>query len=287
MVMTYLIFSAIAIMLMSLSGVFFVTKKFEDWTHKNLKYLVAFASGVFLIVAYGLVFEAYEFSINKAIFLGSLLFSFALFFIVEKSFPDLHCHHDDHKCIVNKNRKGAVRVLFGDAIHNFGDGLLLAPVFLIDIRLGLLATVGMLFHEFVQEISEFFILKSAGYSNKGALFINFIVSSSVLVGALTGYYLVSFENLIGPLIGVSAGAFIYIILFDLIPESLANAKHDKKYFKYIFSFALGILLILTVTNWTEVFLEDQGLDGHGHLEEVGHNHEEEFHSDDNHDEEFH
>lgn len=254
------------IMLASLAGVVFIFKKIENWTNNNINYLIAFSSGVFLIITFNLITEAFEISVNKLIAAGSIIIGFLIFFILEKIYPEVHCHHEDKKCLTENSKRGANKVLIGDALHNIADGILLAPIFFIDIKLGFIAAIGIFVHEFIQEISEFFILKSAGYTTRQALSKNFLISSTILIGALGGFYLTSFESLVGPLIALSAGAFIYILISDLIPGSIKNSHKEKKYFVYLAWILFGILLILSLNLLSQSQLEKSGLYGHGHLE---------------------
>ena len=241
-----LILSSLVIMTASLVGVLFTLKHLGNWTENNIRYLIAFASGVFLIVAYHLVFEAIEFGKENVFVWIAIILGFLFFFALERLYPEAHCHHGDQKCMTENNKKGARKILFGDAFHNIGDGILLAPVFVADIKLGIVTAFGILVHEVVQEISEFFVLKNAGYSTKKALSLNFLVSGTILIGAIGGYYLSSFTYLVGPLIGFAAGAFVHILLVDLIPESIKHSHKEKKYFNYISWALFGILLILSI-----------------------------------------
>ena len=241
-----LIFSSFFIMLASLVGVFFTIKFLSDWTKKNIKYLLAFASGIFTIVSYNLVNEALELGTNTLFVWMAIICGFFIFLIAERFYPDIHCHHDNQKCLSKDLNNGARKILIGDAFHNIGDGVLLAPIFVANIKLGLMVAFGILIHEIVQEISEFFVLKNAGYSTKKALTLNFLTSSTILIGAIGGFYLSFLEYLIGPFIGFTAGIFIYILLADLVPKSIRYSRQEKKYFNYIVWIIFGILLILAV-----------------------------------------
>jgi len=238
--------ASVLIMLASLAGIIFVNRRLGHWTESNIQYLVAFAAGVFLIVSYDLIFEALEFGAGITLVSISVIVGFLAFFAFERFYPEAHCHHEDSKCLTERSKSGANKVLIGDALHNVADGILLAPIFVIDIRLGFVAAVGIFVHEFVQEISEFFVLKSAGYKTKEALKLNFWVSTTILIGAVGGYYLSSFELLIGPLVGLTSGAFIYILVVDLIPESIKNSHREKEYLNYAAWALLGVLLILAI-----------------------------------------
>jgi len=134
-----------------------------------------------------------------------------------------------------------------DSFHNVADGLLLAPAFLTDLWLGAMATIGILVHEMVQEISEFFVLREAGYSIRGALTRNFFVSSTILIGAISGFYLASINILIGILLGVAAGGFFYVVVIDLLPHSFVQANTIRGTGKFILAALLGVALILSLT----------------------------------------
>ena len=105
--------------------------------------------------------------------------------IIERFHLASHHHHDtkhDHEHTGINARK----LLFTDAIHNVADGVLLVPAFAVDVRLGIATAVAIFLHEAVQEVSEFFVLKEAGYSTKKALTLNFLVSSTILIGVGLG-----------------------------------------------------------------------------------------------------
>jgi hypothetical protein len=102
-------------------------------------------------------------------------------------------------------------------------------------------------HELVQEVSEFFVLKQAGYSTKKALLLNFLVSSTILIGAVGSTVLLGvFANLEVPLMGIAAGAFLVVVFQDLIPHSVREAKVEASHFKHLGWFALGVIIMLGV-----------------------------------------
>lgn len=287
MELLYLLLVSLAIMFASLAGIIFISKKIKNWTQTHIKHLVALAVGVFLVVSYDLFFETFEFATNASIAWLSIIGGFIAFFILDRSYPEAHCRHDDHTCIAKKSKRGASKILISDGIHNIGDGILLAPLFMIDIRIGVIAAVSIFIHEFIQEISEFFVLKSAGYTNREALVRNFIVSSTILIGAIAGYFLASFEVLVGPLIGLATGGFIYILVVDLIPDLFRHSHRERQYLGYVVAALLGIGIILGVNALSTHQLEKEGLSGHGHLHTEEESHDAHGHDDHHHDEEDH
>lgn len=241
-----IILSALIIMLASLAGVFFVNRKFGEWMKEHLAYLVTFAAGVFIITSYNLVEEAVELSgaTSVKLFAGVLL-GMVVLEVGSRMFPEMHHHHEaDHPH--EHTSIDARRVLFSDAIHNIGDGILLVPSFIVDIRVGLAAAAAIFLHELVQEISEFFVLKSAGYSTMEALLRNFAVSSTIFIGIGLSVVLTSAQHFVGPLIAFAAGGFIYIVFRDLLPSTFESIRQEDNIKKHLLALFLGIAVMFAV-----------------------------------------
>ncbi len=235
-------------MLASLVGVFFISSSVGTFFERNMGYLVSFSAGVFLIIAYGLSTETLEHAPSLAqgvfyIFLGALGI-WTLF----KCLPGLHDHPE--KGHAHSHPIDPRRVLISDAFHNTGDGILLAASFAVSPALGLAATTSVFVHELLQETSEFFVLRAAGYSLPQALGWNFLVSCTILIGAVGGYFFLDvFESLEPVLLGLSAGAFLVVVLSDLIPHSVRDAKSSSHYMTHIAWFALGATLMFLLASF--------------------------------------
>lgn len=95
-----------------------------------------------------------------------------------------------------------------------------------------------------KKFQSFFVLKQAGFATKKALIINFITSSTILIGALGGYFLLEkFESIEHALLGITAGAFFVIVIHDLIPHSIGSIQNKKHVFQHVFWFILGAAII--------------------------------------------
>ena len=181
--------------------------------------------------------------------------SFLLFFLVEKILHWRHCHKPGCKI-----HSFGFMNLIGDAIHNFIDGLVIAGAFAIDLRLGLITTLSIGLHELPQEIGDFGVLIHAGFSKARALFFNFMSASTVILGAVVGYYL---SHAVAPvsalLLALAAGGFLYIAASDLLPE-LRQEKSLRKVMASFFVLLVGISLMYSVTL---IFPEhDHGIEAH-------------------------
>jgi zinc and cadmium transporter len=250
----------------SLIGIIFSWKILSNFLMTKLRHLIALASGVFTIIIYGLIIESLHDGLTMTIIL-SFIFGGLLLETIIKLLPnkDKHHHHGLHP--EHKHTKiDARRVMISDSIHNIHDGIALVPAFLVSFQVGIGTAIGIFLHEIVQEISEFFIYKEAGYETKKALIWNFISSSTILLGVMFSLLLSSVENFAHPLVAFAAGGFSYILLRDLLPSVMRNARTEKKYFSYIISYLIGFSLMLTVTIFTpheEHSKEPQLPDGFG------------------------
>lgn len=281
--MTEIVLYSLLIMVASLIGVVSVWYKVGRIIEKNLGFLVSFSAGVFLVITYQLSVETLEHSSN-------ILFGFFWIalgaFIVWGSFkfiPLFHHHHDhDEKCEHNP-KIDARRVLLGDGIHNIGDGILLTAAFVVNPALGALTAISIFIHELVQETSEFFILRQAGYSVKKALIINFMISGTILVGSVGSYFLLGiFNSLEAPLLGIAAGSFLVVVAHDLIPHSIRESDTKTHYIKHTAWFVVGFALMLLI-NVVTVHSHDHDHQDHDYHEHIEYNSDHSHHNDHDHD----
>ncbi len=277
--MIILLLSSVFIMLASLAGVITIWRKAGKFVENNLGLLISFSAGVFLVITYELVNETLEHaeSLKAGLF---WIFTGAIgVWLLFKLLPVLH-HHDpkDGVCdhIIPVGKIDARRILIGDGIHNIGDGILLSAAFFTNFTLGLIATLSIFTHEVIQEISEFFVLRQAGYSTKKALKINFLVSSTILIGAIGGYFLLeTFEILEVPLLGLSAGAFLIVVTQDLMPHSLKGAQESFSHLiKHLVWFFVGIAIIASIGFLTKDYHSHEK--NHADHSHADHDHEEEI-----------
>lgn len=225
-------------MFASLIGSISVWKNLGSFIEKNLHYLVSFSAGVFIIITYELSSEAVEHGALVWIIIG-IIASFVVF----KLLPDFH-HHEESLVGHGHSKIDARRVIASDAIHNIGDGVLLVAAFSISLTLGIATTLSVFFHEIIQEISEFFVLKQAGFATKKALIINFITSSTILIGSMGGYFLLEkFEKIEPILLGITAGSFFLVVAYDLIPHSINSIKEKSHTLKHLAWFIIGAIVI--------------------------------------------
>lgn len=244
--MIEILIACFVVMFASLSALFLVSRKVEQFVKKHLHLLMAFAVGVFGVVAYFLLSESVE---QGSLFLTSISVAIGLLVmtILPRLVPEFHHHHTDDT-EPKHSRGSATRILASDGVHNSADGILITASFLSGGTIGVGVFLSVFIHEVVQGITEFFVLKQAGYSNAKAITRNFLVQSTILVGAIGSYFfLEAFQGLEPVLLGLAAGGFFAVLLQDLIPSSLRSVKSSKSVLTHVFALSLGVFLMLGIS----------------------------------------
>ena len=137
-------------------------------------------------------------------------------FVIEKFVHWRHCHIPSSK---KHPHTFAYMNLFGDAVHNFIDGLIIAASYMVSVPIGIATTIAVVFHEIPQEIGDFGVLLHGGFSKNKALMLNFLTAATAIAGALIALAVsAQIEGSIVFLASFAAGGFIYIAGADLIPE---------------------------------------------------------------------
>jgi len=236
----FIIISCLAISLCVWLAILFLYLK-KETLNKITIFLVSLSTGALMGGAFlHLLPEAsQEIEINKLYLI--VLIAFIFFFFMEKLLFWRHCHKKN--CPVHTF---GYMNLFGDALHNFIDGLVIASTFLTNFKLGVATTLAIALHEIPQEIGDFGVLIHAGFKKKKALIINYIVALTVVLGGVVGYFIsFSLQNAIPYLLPFAAGGFIYIAASDLMPE-IRKETNLKKSINSFIIFILGIVLMFTV-----------------------------------------
>ncbi len=222
--------AAMAVMLISLIGVILTQKAAGNFLEKNISKLISFAAGVFLVTALVLAQEVYHLIDSSLLSVGLIIVGYGLAWTMHILIPESHHHHNE-TC-----GKSAKKLIAGDVIHNIADGIILVPAFMTSTNLGVAVTISIITHEAIQEISEFFVLRRAGYSVQRALSVNFAVSSSILIGVAIGSMALSTTNLEGILLAITSGFFLHVVFHDLFPTRSDSTRSG--------SFGSHLLLVL-------------------------------------------
>jgi zinc and cadmium transporter len=141
--------------------------------------------------------------------------------------------------------------LFGDAVHNFIDGLIIGGSYLASTPLGVATTLAVIFHEIPQEIGDFGVLMHGGFKRSRAIFFNLSTAVTAIFGAIVALTLGFLSEGFAPfLLPFAAGNFIYIAGSDLIPELRKEEPRLLNSALQLTAFVLGVLFLFSI-----VFLE--------------------------------
>jgi zinc and cadmium transporter len=205
----------------------------KEFLNRVVILLVALSAGSLIGGAFiHLLPEASETLPAETLF-GTFILSFVVFFLIERVLHWRHCHKAE--CAVHTF---GYMNLVGDTIHNFIDGLVIAGAFIVDFGLGISTTIAVAIHEIPQEIGDYGVLIYAGFSNKKALILNYLIALTVILGGIVGYF--SFQHIqsiLPYLLTFAAGGFVYIAASDLMPE----IKRESNFKKSIYSFLIFIV----------------------------------------------
>lgn len=223
-------------------GIFLVIKK-EKWVKNNLIYLLSFSAGILLSFSFiHLLPEAV--SETKSSYLWTLI-SFFAFYSIEHLLSIHNCQKEKD-CLPHETF--TLVSWIGLLIHSAIDGVVIGAGFEVSQALGILSTLAVLLHEFPEGISTMSVMLYGGYKLKEAVIQSSLVAAATPLGALATFFLLRKVNseLVGILLAVAAGSFLYVAASDLIPEI-----HKKSKWGNILLTLLGILVPIVISKLVE------------------------------------
>ncbi|XP_062567238.1 metal cation symporter ZIP8-like isoform X2 [Saccostrea cucullata] len=139
--------------------------------------------------------------------------------------------------VINPQQKSEIRtiawmIIFGDALHNFLDGLSIGAAFTDSIFAGMSISLAVICEELPHELGDFAILLNSGMSVKKALIYNFLSACTCYLGLILGTILGANTTAHTWIFAIAGGMFLYISLVDMMPEMNSAAENEdyKKMF---------------------------------------------------------
>jgi len=186
----------------------------EDWSRRHSLYLVSFAAGVMLAITFvHLIPESMRLASNAV---GVVLIGILLFYLAQNLLLLHPCH--DEACEVH--RLGLLS-LFGLTFHSLLDGVAIGVGFEVSTRLGVLTTLAVLVHELPEGIATTGILLFSKMERAKVFWYSVLVALATPAGALLSILFLRnmSSNILGILLALAAGSFIYVSAADLIPQT--------------------------------------------------------------------
>jgi len=212
------------------------------------QHMLSLAAGALLATAFlHLLPEAFEAGVQAHNLFMTLLFGLLFFFLLDKAelwhhghehhhgdvhqghdHQDAHGHDHAHSHAANtphdhgahaKPLAGGWAILAGDSVHCFGDGVLIASAFMVDLKLGVVAALAVLAHEVPHHMGDLVVLREGSQSRQTAVLKVSLAGAITALGGLTGYALLDqLHGVLPYMLAIASSSFIYVALADLIPQ---------------------------------------------------------------------
>lgn len=164
----------------------------------------------------------------------------------EKHMSNGHRHHHHRHHGGADIAPVAYMIIFGDALHNFIDGLSIGSAFTQSIMTGVGVSVAVMCEELPHELGDFAILLNSGMQFKKAIFYNFLSACTCYVGVVVGILLGENTHSHEWIFAVAGGMFLYISLVDMMPEmNTAAESPEGRQFGEVKTFLLQNVGLLT------------------------------------------
>ncbi|MBI4142395.1 ZIP family metal transporter [Candidatus Uhrbacteria bacterium] len=227
----------------TLLGMWLVLAK-EAWSRRNSVYLIAFSIGILLAASFTeIIPEAIELHPQALLI---VLGTFFVFYVLEHSVV-AHHHHlasDEERGTSDERHVPIEKMAFaGLAVHSLVDGLAIGAGFEVSPALGILTTLAVILHEVPEGITTLSLFLHANYPRQRAVLFTAIVALATPVGAIVTTFVPALRSaaMLGVLLAVAGGSFLYVAAADLIPET-----HRARHIPAILLMLLGILVPLAV-----------------------------------------
>lgn len=213
----------------------------EKWAREHTHWLNSFAAGVILAAVFlHLMPEALETNHENALLFA--LLGFILFYLLENiliihSSAELeHLGHEHHAAHYARSLVAGT----GLFVHSLIDGIIIGIGFEVSPEVGMIATIGIILHEFPEGIAIQSVLFDSGMKRRNALLYSLAVAFATPVGAVLSLaFLGSLSaSTVGLMLAVGAGTFLYVAASDLIP---AAHGHAGKFSAVLFCVGVGFL----------------------------------------------
>jgi zinc and cadmium transporter len=240
------------------------------------QHMLSLAAGALLATAFlHLLPEAFEAGVEPHNLFMTLLFGLLFFFLLDKAelwhhghehhHGDAHHGHDHHEAHAHdhahshatdtphdsdaraKPQAGGWAILAGDSVHCFGDGVLIASAFMVDLKLGVVAALAVLAHEVPHHMGDLVVLRQGSQSRQTAVLKVSLAGAITALGGMVGYALLDqLHGVLPYMLAIASSSFIYVALADLIPQ-LQKRLSSRETAAQIVWLMSGIVLVSAVS----------------------------------------
>jgi zinc and cadmium transporter len=225
------------------------------------QHMLSLAAGALLATAFlHLLPEAFEAGVEPYQLFVTLLFGLLFFFLLDKAELWHHGHehhhphdaHDAHEAPhthkpseehAHHPASGGWAILAGDSVHCFGDGVLIASAFMVDLRLGFVAALAVLAHEVPHHMGDLMVLRQSSGNRHMAILKVSMAGAITSLGGIAGFLLLEqLHGILPYMLTMASSSFIYVALADLIPQLQKRLSASETAFQVVW-LVVGMALV--------------------------------------------
>ena len=242
------------------------------------QHMLSLAAGALLATAFlHLLPEAFDAGVEPHNLFMTLLFGLLFFFLLDKAelwhhghehhhgdanhghdHHDAHDHGHDHAHSTASDAShvegahakplaGGWAILAGDSVHCFGDGVLIASAFMVDLKLGVVAALAVLAHEVPHHMGDLVVLRQGSQNRQTAVLKVSLAGAITAFGGLAGYALLDqLHGVLPYMLAIASSSFIYVALADLIPQLQKRLSSGETAAQIVWLMS-GIVLVSAVS----------------------------------------
>jgi len=203
--------------------------------------MLCFAAGVMLAISFlELIPESIAMS-SEGLCVGGVVTGALIMYGLDRLIPHIHpemCTQEQGRNL----RRTAFYLVMGIFLHNFPEGMAIAAGDAVsESNVSITIALAIAIHN----IPEGICTSAPYYHATGARRKAFLVSASTAIPILAGYIVARYlfqsisDDVIGFILGGTAGLMIYIATDELIPTSCAGTNH-----KTIFALMIGVVFVI-------------------------------------------
>ena len=213
-------------------------------SNKFLSFILSFASGLMMaIICFDLIPEALGITNLGIVLLGILLGICMMIFcdlLISKKFSYKKVKSKDKGLLTT-----GIIVSIGLAIHNFPEGLAIGSGFEASLKLGLSLALAICLHDIPEGISMAVPMKNGGIGKFKVIFYVFLSGVTTGIGAFVGAIIGQIsQTVIAMCLSFAAGAMLYIVSGELIPESNQLYHGRMTAIGNIIGFLIGMFVMI-------------------------------------------
>ena len=203
-------------------------------------FLLAFSGGVMAYSAVEMLTESHHAAGDIGVLAGFMAGVVALM-ISERLLPHVHMHLKKKE--LTDSKKKAVLIAGSIGLHNIPEGLAIATAFASSATLGWFVTTSIALQDIPEGALVSAPLAAYGVNKKDSLFYGILSGLAEGIAAIAGFlFLNFFSNLVPVALAFSAGAMVYVVFVELLPDAMQDGKERIATISFIAGAAIAFVI---------------------------------------------